>query len=166
MADTDSDIIDLQQAALTGLSSGPVNGELLGGTPKFAKGIITLPSGVADADTFQICDLPPGVTLAPELSFVVCSADPGTTLVLDVGYSDTNEGGSTTDLDGLAEDIVLSSGGKVQFCSVAGSIPAAVDTTVRTTKKTRVYATVPSSGASTVTAGVKLVFFIAYLQKG
>lgn len=164
MANTKSDLITAQEAARTGLSSGVVNGDDASGLILRAKGIVTLPSGVADADTFQICDLPPGAVPLPELSNVCCSADPGTTLVLDVGYSDTNEGGSTTDADGLADGITLSSGGQIAFTS--GTMPAAVATTVRTTRKTRVYATVPTSGASTVTAGVKLVFTIAYAVKG
>lgn len=164
MANTNSDLITKQAAALTGLSGGVVNGDDANGLVLRAQAIVTLPSGVADADTFAICDLPPGAVPIPQLSSVACSADPGTTLLLDVGYSDATEGGSTTDADGLADGITLSSGGLVNFCS--GTMPAAVATPVRTTRKTRVTAVVPTSGASTVTAGVKLVFTIAYAVKG
>lgn len=164
MADTNSDLIAAQASALTGLSGGIVNGDDTNGRIQRAKAIVTLPSGVADADTFQLCDLPSGAVPLPELSNVCCSADPGTTLVLDVGHTDASEGGSTTDADGLADGITLSSGGQVAFTS--GTMPAAVATTVRTDRKTRVYATVPSSGASSVTAGVKLIFTIAYAIKG
>lgn len=156
MANTNSDLIAAQTAALTGLSGGILNGDDNGGLVLRKKAIVTLPEGVADADTFQICDLPPGAVLDPTLSNVACSADPGTTLVLDIGHS-----GNT---DEYADGITLSAGGQVAFTS--GTMPAAVATTRRTTDVERVYATVPSSGASSVTAGVKLIFTLVYIVKG
>lgn len=163
MPNTNSDLIANSAAALLDLAAGNRNGDNVNGLVLRAKAIVTLPSGVADADTFQICDLPAGAVPIPEMSTVTCSADPGTTLVLDIGYDDSGEGGSLTNADGLADGIALSSGGQVAFTS--GTMPAAVATTVRTDRKTRVYATVPSSGASSVTAGVKLVFNVFYAVK-
>lgn len=164
MADTKSDLVTAQEAAVTDLSAGIINGDQANGLLLRAQGVVTLPSGVADADTFQICDLPPGAVPQPALSSVTCSADPGTTLVLDVGYTDTAAGGSNTNADGLADGITLSAGGKIAFTS--GTIPDALATPFRCSRKTRIYATVPTSGASSVTAGVKLVFDIVYVVKG
>lgn len=156
MADTNSDLIAAKAAALLGLADGIVNGDDDGGLVLRKKAIVTLPAGVADADTFQICDLPPGAVLDPTQSSVTCSADPGTTLVLDVGHADN--------VDEYADGITLSAGGQIAFTS--GTMPSAVATTRRTSTTERVFATVPSSGASSVTADVKLIFTIVYVVKG
>lgn len=161
MADTNSDLIAAQASALTGLANGIVNGDDLAGDLKLATVQVTLPSGVAGSDTFQLCDLPAGAVPVPQLSHATCP-NPGTTLTLDIGYSDTNEGGSNTDADGLADGIVMSSGGQVGFCSATQ--PATVATPYRCTRKTRIYATAAS--ASSVTAGVVVSFTIAYRVKG
>lgn len=161
MANTKSDLIQAQEAAVTGLSSGVVNGDDANGLLLYATAQLTLPSGVSSSDTFQICDLPAGAVPVAQLSHATCP-NPGTTLTLDIGYDDSNEGGSNTDTDGLADGIVMSSGGQVGFCSATQ--PATVATPFRTDRKTRILATVAS--ASSVTAGVVVTFTVAYRVKG
>lgn len=163
MATTKSQLIAAQEAALTNIANGLRAGDDAAGLLCIATAIVTLPSGVADADVFELCDLPIGAVPVPQLSDVTCSADPGTTLLLDIGYTNVSNEGEQADPDGLADGITLSSGGKVAFTS--GTMPAAAITPVRCTHTTRVRAIVPTSGASTVTAGVKLVFTIAYRVK-
>lgn len=152
MANTNSDIYASQLAAINDFSQAP-NLKEYGGQLHIAHAKITLPSGVADADTFGLVSLPPGSKVIPHLSKVQCSADPGTTLVLDIGTSDNP--------DAFADGIALSAGGAIAFDS-GSTVTAQAVTPAKLTDETLIYATVPTSGASTVTAGVTLTFFIAY----
>lgn len=152
MASTSSDIYALQITSLTDSSTAPNRGDY-GGPVHVQHCKITLPSGVADADIFNLMYLPPSAKVIPGMSRVQCSADPGTTLVLDIGTS--------ADPDAFADGIVLSAGGVVLFDS-GSTVTAQAVTPAKLSANTLVFATVPTSGASSVTAGVTLTFFIAY----
>ena len=106
-------------------------------------------------DIINLCVLPAGAVPIVPLCHVTCSADPGTTLTLDVC--------TAGDPDGLADGIVLSSGGQVAFTNTA--IPAGVAATALVEDSgfpgnAAVYATVAS--ANTLTAAVVLYFCIAF----
>lgn len=150
MAAFSSTIYTAQNTALTQNYEAPSAVDFVG-TVRVARVAITTTAGMADADTFNLVYLPAGAVVVPSMSKVQCSADPGTTLVLDIGTS--------SDTDAFADGIVLSSGGAIAFdanvCAQAHA-PAAL------TAPTLVYATIPSSGAASVTADVTLRFWIAY----
>lgn len=134
------------------VSAKQIDGDRTGGIVLFAQAKITLAGTETVADTMQLCDIPPGCILDPDKSNVVCQ-DPGTTLTLDIGYA--------ANPDGMADGIVLSAGGKIEFVSTG--MPADALTPFRTTEQTRIYATVMS--ANTLTAGAILVFNVAYRCK-
>ena len=150
MANFDSELYTAQVAGISDLSQAP-NLKDYGGSLKVAHGKVTLTGSTADADLMRICYLPPSAKVIPSLSKVQCSADPGTTLVIDVGIS--------TNTDLFADGIVLSSGGSVSFDS---TVCDQAVTPTKLTAETLVYATIPTSGASTITNGTTLTFWIAY----
>jgi hypothetical protein len=151
MANFDSSIYTAQASAITNSSADAPNLKQTGGNVQMIHATITLTSATADADLLRICYLPATAKVIPSLSKVQCHADPGTTLVLDIGIS--------TNTDLFADGIVLSSGGAVSFDSnvcLQSRIPE------RLSAETLVYATIPTSGAGTVTDGSLLTFWIAY----
>lgn len=156
MADTNSDLIAAQVAGYTNPSAGLVNGDDAGGLLLVITPTVTLPSGVAANDTFQLCDEPPGFVFVPELSSVVADGDPGTTLTWDFGYADNPD----AYCDGINLG-GLSAAGIIQVMS--GTMPAAAFTTNRGTTERRIYATAATAG--TVTAGVKLKHILVFRAK-
>jgi hypothetical protein len=124
------------------------------GDVQFAIIPYTLLGTEAAADVINLCVLPQGVIPVPALSSVTCSSDPGTTLTLDIG--------TAANPDGLADGIVLSSGGMVH-CATA-TMPAWLDATPVVPDAgagtAALFATVAT--AATLTAGVVLHFCIAY----
>jgi hypothetical protein len=110
-------------------------------------------AALAANDVIELFNLPPGAEIVPQLSHVT-SADPGTTLTLDIG--------DAGDADRYADGISLNSGGQVAFCS--GTLPVAYATPFHDNKETMIRALV--TAATTITAGVKLVFTIAYRIRG
>lgn len=123
------------------------------GSVEFATIAYTLAGTETANDTINLCILPAGAIVVPQLSSVF-SADPGTTLTLDIG--------TAADADAFADGITLSSGGRVEFTS--GTAPAALTPTGLTADtgsgNAVVYATVAS--AASLTASVVLHFLIAY----
>lgn len=111
-------------------------------------------------DIINLCILPVDAIPIPQLSHVY-SADPGTTLTAHVG--------TAADVDGWANGLVLSAGGRVDFTS--GTAPAwltktpiVADTgTFTTAGSAVVFATVAS--ANTLTASVVLYFVLAYMKQ-
>jgi len=99
-------------------------------------------------DLIYIGKLPVGAKVVPTLCSVVC-ADPGTTLTLDIGTAE--------DTDLLADGIVLSAGGRVEFTS--GTMPAGALALTKLASED-VYATVASAAALTATA--KVVFNLVW----
>lgn len=161
MATFKTDLITKQEAALTGLSGGVLQGDDANGELRLATGIVTVTDALAGDDILAICDLPPGAVPVPQLSHATC-ANPGTALVIDVGYTDAPEGGDNADEDGLADGITMSAGG--QFAFTGGTLPATVAAPFRTERKTRVQALVKT--ATSITDATKIAFTIAYRVKG
>lgn len=155
--DTNSDLIAAKAAAKLKLSDGVLNGDDAGGVLLYFGPEVTLPSGVAANDTFQLIDLPPGAVIVPELCSISASGDPGTTLTLDVGDS----GDADRYCDG-ANLGALSAAGIVAF--TAPALPAAVITPFRSPNVTRIFATAATAG--TVTANTVLKFTIVARVKG
>lgn len=150
MANFDSDLYTPQAAAINDYGASP-NLKSFGGDLKYVHATVTLTSATADADVLRIGYLPAGAKVVPAASKVQCHADPGTALVLDIGTA------ANTDL--YADGIVLSAGGAVAFDSnvcLQATVPEKLAET------TLVYATIPSSGANTITNGSKLTFWIGY----
>lgn len=157
MASTNSDLIAAKAAAKLKLGDGILNGDDAGGVLLYFGASVTLPSGVAAADTFQLIDLPPGAVIVPELCSITASGDPGTTLTIDVGDSgDVDRYCDGANLGGL------SAAGIVLF--TAPAIPAAVLTPYRSSDVVRVYATAATAG--TVTAATVLKFTLVVRVKG
>lgn len=102
----------------------------------------------AAADVINLCVLPVGATLLPQLCSVY-SSDPGTTLTLDVGYA--------ANPDAFADGIVLSAGGMINFSS--GTAPSGL-TALEPITTGQVTATVDS--ANTLTAAVVLYFNLVW----
>lgn len=152
MATFKSSLITKQDAARTGLRNGILDGDDQSGVLLYATATYTLLGTEAAADIIDLVDLPKGAVLVPQLSHVICT-DPGTALVIDIG--------DAADTDRYANDIVLSAGGLVGFCSATQ--PDAAINPLRTTTQTRVYATIGT--ATALTAAVKLAFTIAYRVK-
>lgn len=150
MADFNSPLYVAQLAARSNNAVAPNSGDY-GGPLHYRHAKITLTGSVADADIFNLMYLPKDAKVVPAASRVQCSADPGTTLVLDVGIS--------TDTDLFADGIILSAGGSIAFDSL---VCEQAKTPTKLTDNTLVYATVPASGANTVTNAVTLTFWIAY----
>jgi hypothetical protein len=118
------------------------------GSLEFRQIVYPLVGTEAANDIIKLARLPIGTTIIPALCSVLCE-DPGTTLTLDIGTAE--------DTDGLADGIVLSAGGLVNFCS--GTVPAFGLT--KTPIASRDIQAVVAS-ANTLTAGAKLVFNLAY----
>lgn len=150
MAYFDSSYYTAQVAGQANFAASPNRGNQ-GGPLHVVHASITLTSATADGDILRICHLPQGAKVVPALSKVQCHADPGTTLVLDVG--------TAADVDAYADGLVLSNGGAVAFDA---NVCEQAKTPARLTANTLVYATVPTSGASSVTNGSVLTFWIAY----
>ena len=160
MATFKSNIVTADDAALTGLANGVVNGDDKGGLLLKATAIYTLLGTESATDTIDLINLPAGCVVEPSLSTIV-SANPGTALVLDVG-DDGSTGAATADPDRYADGAVLSSGGEVKFNSAA--VSAANATPYRSTGRNKVFATFMT--ATSLTPGVKVVFNIVYRVKG
>ncbi len=129
------------------------------GTLSTAHCSYTLLGTEAAGDTINLAILPAGATPVPGLSKVALSGDPGATLVLDIG--------TAQDLDGWADGIVLSNGGTVFFDSGTSPVAAWVTTPTPLVPDTNsanavVTATIPASGASSLTASTVLYFTLAY----
>lgn len=150
MANFDTALYTAQAAAVGDISQAP-NLKSYGGALHYLHATVTLTSATADADLIRIGYLPPSAKVVPAASKAQCHADPGTTLVLDIGIS--------TDTDLFADGIVLSGGGAVAFDS---TVCLQARTPAKLTDNTLVYATIPASGAGTVTDGSLVTFWIAY----
>lgn len=111
-------------------------------------------------DIINLCILPVDAIPLPQLSHVY-SADPGTTLTAHVG--------TAADVDGWANGLVLSAGGRVEFTSGTApqwltKTPLVADTgALNTAGSAVVFATVAS--ANTLTPGVVLYFALAYMKQ-
>jgi hypothetical protein len=119
------------------------------GTLEFKQFPYTLVGTEAANDIINITRLPLGAVVVPSLCSVTAE-DPGTTLTLDIGTAENP--------DGLADGIVLSSGGQVAFTSA--TMPADALTQTRLASQL-VYATVAS--AASLTANAKLCFNLAWM---
>lgn len=155
MATKTTALYDAQVASLADLSKRP-DGTLYGGRLHIRRAQHVLAGTEAANDTIRLMQLPKGAVVLPGLSKVIPSGDPGTTLSLDVGTDgDPNAFGDT----------VVVSAGERAFLD-AGTIPVAANA-VRSMGDSdlgddlTVVATVHA--ANTLTANVKLDFFIAYM---
>ena len=157
MANLQADLVTTQAAALLGLADGHVNAELLGGVILHATAVLDVEDAVT-ADTF---DLTPegynGLILLPEMSTVTCNQNPGTALTIDVG--------DAGDTDRYSDGLVLASvvAGVPTFLSASGTSPDALLTRYRFTAPTAITGVIVL--ATTITAGTKLVFNLAFLAK-
>lgn len=134
-------------------SAGLVNPVQYQANVRFAQATVTVPSSLTANDRLFLVTLPQGAQPIPSMSQAICHADPGTTLVLDVGYA--------SDVDALAEDIVLSSGGVVPFTGTQAVQPAQTRNRSQLTTETTVFATVVN--AASITNNSTITFLIAYL---
>ena len=130
------------------------------GSPEFILVKYTLATTEVANDIINLCILPPDCIPVPQLSHVF-SADPGTTLTMHVG--------TANDVDGWANGLTLSAGGRIEFTS--GTAPAwltptplVVDanTALNAAGSVVVYATVAT--ANTLSA-VELFFLLAYIKQ-
>jgi len=119
------------------------------GTLEFRAVTYTMKNTEAVNELIYIGKLPVGATVVPTLCSVVC-ADPGTTLTLDIGTAE--------DPDLLADGIVLSAGGRVEFTS--GTMPEGALTPTKIAS-TDVYATVAS--VSSLSGSAKVVFNLVWM---
>ena len=157
MANLQADLVTTQAAALTGLSDGHVNAEFLGGVILHAIAVLDVAAAVT-SDTFELT--PPGYTgliLLPELSTVTPNQDPGSALVIDVG--------DAGNADRYSDGLVLSAvgAGVATFLSASGTLPEALLTRYRFTEPTAITGLIAT--ATSITAGTKLVFNLAFLAK-
>lgn len=161
-----SDIQTKNDAALTALHNGLLDGDDRNGLLLVAQATYTLTGSEVANDIIQLFKLPAGAVIIPALSSVQCSADPGTTLTLNVG--DTGSVAApgfdavSADPDRYAAGIVLSAGGQIGFCSTG--VPDAAVNPFRPKVGNQINAVVAS--ANTLTAAVKLIFTIVYRIKG
>jgi hypothetical protein len=148
-----SDVI----ASLTSANpaSTPVDGDKSGGVVLFAEVQYTLKGTEAATNIIELFDLPAGATVIPQLSNLVCP-NPGTALVLSVGGGATN--------NKYAHTITASAGGVFPFHTGATNIPTGITAPARVSARERVYARITT--ATTLNAGVKLNFTIAYRIRG
>ena len=151
MASFSSDLITAQTGV--GYANQSLAGDRLGGLPLLATAVVILSAATAASDVFQLFDLPAQAVVVPQLCSVTC-ADPGTTLTLDVG--------DATVPKRYADGLDVKAGGTFGFAS--GTIPAGIATPYQPTAPSRIIATATAAG--TVTAGVAVVFVIAYRIKG
>ena len=113
---------------------------------------VTTSASVSAGEVIYLRNLPQGVIVHPELSYVICASDPGATLTVDIGDA------GNADRYGAA--IVLSSGGSVNWNSatlgVAATVPYVTDSTE--------YITATVASASAINNDVTLLFKIVYTQ--
>lgn len=157
MATFKSQLITAQEAARTSLANGIVNGDDASGELRLATAIVTLTSALTAGDILELCDLPPGATVVPQLCSVTAASDPGTTLSLSVYYT-----GIPPVLAQEAYQLDLNAAGQVGFTS-GNPVSTGVSAPFRLDKQTRLIAEIED--ASSITNGVKLVFLIAYRVK-
>lgn len=119
----------------------------------------TLTSGTdeAAADIIKLCKLPAGAIPVPQLSSITADADPGTAFTVHVGTAAND--------DGWGASVALTVAGKVEFCTLSGTMPAWLAPTglvgdTGDAASALVYATVVTS--TSPTAGVTLYFTLAY----
>lgn len=129
--------------------------------------IIQVPYALAGTeaanDIINLSLLKPGDRVISGLSKVICE-DPGTTLTLSVG--------DASDRARYSGTIVLSSGGSVEFSSVAGTdlyVPTDVAATAAATliggSSNQTQLTAKVIAANTLTAAAKLLFLIAVVSE-
>lgn len=106
-------------------------------------------------DIIELFDLPAGATLIPQMSEVRLP-NPGTTLVMSVGDSES--------VNKYAVTMTASAGGVIAFHTGATNIPAGITAPKPVEKRERVFARLTT--VSTLNAGVKLRFTIAYVIRG
>lgn len=118
----------------------------------------------ANNDLIMLGVLPAGSIPVPELSSVTCSADPTTAALFTVDI------GTKQDPDGWADGVDLAAGGH-RSCMSPATLPAwahtitplsADDGTVG--NNAEVYATIALTAATTLNAGTRLVFTLAYVK--
>lgn len=162
MATFYSDLRTKERAARTGLSGGILNGDDKAGVLLITTAIYTIAGTEAAADVIELVDAMPGMVLVPQLSDLCC-ADPGTTLTGTVG-DDGSGGLDTADADRYALTITASAGGRFPFVPTGTAThPAAVADPYRAQDVNKIRFTIAS--AATLTAGVKLVFTLAFRMK-
>lgn len=150
-----SDIITKTTTPLTQQSAGLVNGDDLSGQILYATCQITTNSTWTANDTIQLCDLPVGAVVIPQLSHLNSNAL-GTTLTFNVG--------DAGDVDRYAAGISKSAGGQVGFGSTTTQPAAAIAPyRIDSEANRRLFATI--SSASAVTNNLPLVVTLAYRRK-
>lgn len=148
----DSSLYTAQASALLDGSERPSRTGTTGGTLKVLRATYTTTGSEAANDTFNLCYLPKGASLARGPSSVSSIAT-GTTLTLDIGTS--------ANADVYADGIVMTSGGTIRFGSTVAGTAGDLAPTV-TTDNSVVIVTIAS--ANTVTAGVVLYFDVYYVD--
>lgn len=136
------------------VSAKQIDGDITGGDVRFATALVTLATGMAANDTLQLCDLPAGAVVVPQLCSVT-GADAGQPFTVDIG--------DALDPDRYADGLDLgAANGQKAF--TAPAVPDAVLNPYRLPAQTRIYATIMT--ATAVTNGAVLSFLIAYRAKG
>lgn len=160
MANTNSDLVTKQAAALTDPSAGIVNGDDAFGVIMYATAKVTVPATPSTSDTLTIIPAelcPVGAVVVPQLCSVSCLTDPGTALNLDIGTPDNPDLFS----DNLALTTAVSTGGPVSFAA-SGTVAEAIGTPYRFKKQEKIIATIVTSSSVAETV---IVFLIAYRGK-
>jgi hypothetical protein len=122
---------------------------------EYADFIYTISAGATEVanDTINLGFLPIGAIVYPEHSFLFNETDPGTTLTLDIGDS--------ADVDRYADGIAGAAAGRVEFTSAVANV-AGVVTRHEVTSTTRLLIATISAAVSSLTAGTKMHFKVAY----
>lgn len=137
-------------------ASGYPLAKLSAGKKRIAVVPYTLAGTEAASDIINLIRLKPGAVVIPSESRIVCE-DPGTALTIDVGFASND--------DALCDGAALTTAHDVTFTSAASVtataqqyVPAALAVGDEV-----IFATVRT--ATSLTAGAKLLFLIAYLDE-
>jgi len=157
MANTNSNLVVAQAAALRDRSAAITQGRDICGVMLYARGQISIPATPDVNDTLTLVPaeaLPLGAVFEPAASWVYCETDPGTALTLDIG--------TPSNPDALADALALTTagttGGVVTF-DKSGTMPLGISDPITITEAEPVVATVKVSTAVDATV---LQFCIAY----
>lgn len=121
----------------------------------FATATYTWTGAEAAADIIQLVKLPQGSCVHPYLSMLTTVGAPAATLTIDVG-----DDIPTLDPDAYADGLNCAAAGNDLF--TAATQPVAQETARILSRDAFIQATIATIGTPAATAGIKLVFTIAY----
>lgn len=151
-----TDIGTIQNAALSNAASRTADSTKIAGNLYIAAGTYDLTAAAAATETIDIVRLPKGAMVLTGLSHIILD-NPGTLLTADLGYVYDSGSTETSDPDGYADALVLSSGGKVFFDANKGT---AWETNIILQDPAWIRMTINSESA--LNSGADFSFYIVY----